>query len=323
MDFRHSEVIDKATYETHGLAGDIELRVHKQSILEIRGTLRVQDDWAKHVSPLPVDGYKGGLSHPYSFTSATIPECLPERLEILSYANEYAFLYDDEMENLDDEEFRRETSGILETFDNALDRKVSTRTRPEKRLQAHILAELMALDPTRATIMMRSWATFVQSASRTRIQPWNTLEEYVPARIIDAGELFWFGMLTFGMALTIPEEEYDLCTELAKPAYAVLGLTNDLYSWDKEQRDAERAGQPYVFNAVWVIMKERSVSEEEAISLCRAEIQNWMDVYRRIVDGTIANFSLSKDLRAYIEALLYSCVGNLVWSITCPRYRDL
>lgn len=41
-----------------------------------------------------VNGYKGGLSHPYSFVGATVPECLPDRFELLSYANEYAFLYD-------------------------------------------------------------------------------------------------------------------------------------------------------------------------------------------------------------------------------------
>lgn len=42
----------------------------------------------------PVHGYKGRLGDRYSFICATRPECLPERLGIISYANEYAFLYD-------------------------------------------------------------------------------------------------------------------------------------------------------------------------------------------------------------------------------------
>jgi hypothetical protein len=41
-----------------------------------------------------VKDYQGGLGDPFSFIRVTIPECLPERLEIISYANEYAFLYD-------------------------------------------------------------------------------------------------------------------------------------------------------------------------------------------------------------------------------------
>jgi hypothetical protein len=40
------------------------------------------------------------------------------------------------------------------------------------------------------------------------------------------------------MALTIPEEELDLCFELARPGYAALGLVNDLYSWKKENKAA-------------------------------------------------------------------------------------
>lgn len=46
----------------------------------------------QHVSP--VEGYKGGLGEPFSFMCVTVPECLPESLEVISYANEYAFLYD-------------------------------------------------------------------------------------------------------------------------------------------------------------------------------------------------------------------------------------
>ncbi|KAH6670533.1 isoprenoid synthase domain-containing protein [Halenospora varia] len=217
-----------------------------------------------------VNGYKGGLSHPCSFVGATVPECLPDRFELLSYANEYSFLYD---------------------------------------------------DPTRATVTMKVWAAFVQSASRIRTTHSQTLEEYVPARVIDSGELFWFGLLTSGMALTTPEEEYHLCMELAKSAYAALGLTNGLYSWEKERDAAKRAGQYYVFYAIWVIMKERSVGEEEAKFICCTETQKWTSLYCCVVHETKNNLSLSRDLRAYLEALLYSYVGNLVWCITCPRYQ--
>lgn len=30
------------------------------------------------------------------------------------------------------------------------------------------------------------------------------------------------------MGLTIPDDEHDICMELAKPAYVALSLTNDL-----------------------------------------------------------------------------------------------
>ena len=92
MDFKHSEVLASGTYSDDGLANGIPFRIHKDPYSEIAGSLRAQKDWNSIVSP--VRNYHGGLGVPYSFVRATIPECIPERLEIISYANEYAFLYD-------------------------------------------------------------------------------------------------------------------------------------------------------------------------------------------------------------------------------------
>ena len=124
------------------------------------------------------------------------------------------------------------------------------------------------------------------------------------------------------MALTIPEHEYDLCVTLSRPCYIALGLVNDLYSWEKERTEAERAGQDYVFNAIWVIMKERSVSEEEAKASCRDQALEQIAAYYRNVEKARDDTSLSKDLRAYLEALLFSYSGNVTWSIYCPRYKE-
>ena len=124
------------------------------------------------------------------------------------------------------------------------------------------------------------------------------------------------------MALTIPDDEYDLCVTLARPCYIALGLVNDLYSWDKERVEANRAGQDYVFNAIWVIMKERSVSEEEAKAICRSEALKQITAYCHNVETARNDNSLSKDLRTYLEALLFSYSGNVTWSIYCPRYKE-
>lgn len=124
------------------------------------------------------------------------------------------------------------------------------------------------------------------------------------------------------MALTIPESEYDQCMKLARAGYAALGLTNDLYSWDKEKRDAKQARQDYVFNAIWVIMQEKHVTEEAAKTICAEEVKRYMTEYCSTVKSAKGDPSLSRDLKTYLEAVLYSCSGNLVWSIYCPRYRQ-
>jgi hypothetical protein len=95
----------------------------------------------------------------------------------------------DELEKLDGQKYAEANPGLLATFCDVLNRKSEPCTRPEKKLQAQILSEMMAIDAPRAAVMMKSWATFVQSASRVRTVPFDTLEEYVPARVIDSGEL--------------------------------------------------------------------------------------------------------------------------------------
>lgn len=127
--------------------------------------------------------------------------------------------------------------------------------------------------------------------------------------------------MTFAMALTIPDKEMDLCKRLGQPAWAALALTNDLYSWEKERDAAEKIGASHVINAIWVIMKEQSMTEFQAQDFCREKIKKYVAEAVRTIEETKTDFDLSSDLRRYIEAMLYSISGNLVWSIYCPRYH--
>ena len=97
MEFRSSTVVDPMTYETDGLCESIPLRWHNTPEIEEIWTLRCQEDWRKYVGPLGF--YKGGLGPRWSFIATTIPECIPERLGIVSYANELGFLHDGRHDN--------------------------------------------------------------------------------------------------------------------------------------------------------------------------------------------------------------------------------
>ena len=74
------------------LCGALPLRKHNDAHKERIRACRAQDDWSRLVEP--VKNYKGGLAKEFGFMQVCVPECLPERLEIVSYANEMAFLYD-------------------------------------------------------------------------------------------------------------------------------------------------------------------------------------------------------------------------------------
>ena len=130
---------------------------------------------------------------------------------------------------------------------------------------------------------------------------------------------FWYGMLTFGLGLTIPQSEVETCMHLARPAYEALSLVNDIYSWPKERADAAMSGQDHVFNAVWVVMRERHCDESTALGICRDTTLQVLKKFEHILDS-LQDLSLSLESRQYLEALRQSYIGNLVWSIYCPRY---
>ena len=123
------------------------------------------------------------------------------------------------------------------------------------------------------------------------------------------------------MGITIPEEELELCAQLMRPAWIAAGLTNDLFSWEKEYDVAERNHQPDVINAIWVLMGEHSITVDQAKDLCREKIKVAVAEYLQIIKENCNNTNISLDLRRYIEAMQYSLSGNVVWSLQCPRYH--
>ena len=92
MEYRFSTILPQETYSTDGLCDGLPVRVHGWAAAETSGTLEAQNDWKRFVSPL--QHHHGGLGPSFGFMTVSMPECLPERFELVSYANEFAFLYD-------------------------------------------------------------------------------------------------------------------------------------------------------------------------------------------------------------------------------------
>lgn len=124
------------------------------------------------------------------------------------------------------------------------------------------------------------------------------------------------------MAITIPPHEMTKMEELMGPAWAAAALQNDIFSWSKERDAAKKYGKKEVVNAVWVLMGEYSIEEEEAMEKLRGITKAYVKDYVEIAEREIKNESLSIDLRRYLDAILYSLSGNAVWSIVCPRYHS-
>lgn len=92
MEYQYSYPLHPTQDETEGLCDGLLVRKHMAQDLEEVGTFKAQEDWKKLVAPIPK--YRGGLGPQHSFMAVSLPECLPDRFEIVSYANEFAFLHD-------------------------------------------------------------------------------------------------------------------------------------------------------------------------------------------------------------------------------------
>lgn len=174
---------------------------------------------------------------------------------------------------------------------------------------------------TRTLILLRS-------TSRTGASTWDTCKSPAPSNdlsIIDQAFLsgtnfillsrLWHGLVTFGCAITIPEDEVDKTRELLTPALITASLTNDLFSFEKERDDTN------VQNAVLVIMREHDCSEEDARQICKERIRVEVAKYVRVVKDTRTRTDLSDDVKRYIEVMQYTLSGNVAWSTQCPRYN--
>ncbi|KAK8133241.1 hypothetical protein PG999_001414 [Apiospora kogelbergensis] len=326
MPFNYSTIVNPASYETEGLCDGIDVRLNDYSFLEDRGAIRAHQDWNNLVAPC--SEYRGTLGPRFNFISTTIPECFPDRLEILSYANDFAFLHDDHIDDKDFQKVEAENDDMMAAFLEAANtERIATRSSEgvksgKKKIQAQIFLEMLAIDPECAKTTMKAWARFVEvGSSRQHNTRFTSLAEYIPYRIMDVGEMFWYGLVTFGLGLHIPDEELELCRKLTAPAWISVSLQNDLWSWPKERDAAEEQGQSHVINALWVLMQERQVDIDTAEKICRDLIKEYVAEYRKIWEQNQFNDSISVDLRKYMECMLYSISGNVVWSLGCPRYH--
>ena len=79
---------------------------------------------------------------------------------------------------------------MLDVFrDAALNCKIEANTRPEKKFQATILAEMMAIDST-CPYLHESMGNICTISVSYEVAALHILEEYLPSRIIDSGELY-------------------------------------------------------------------------------------------------------------------------------------
>ncbi|KAJ4352421.1 uncharacterized protein N0V89_007769 [Didymosphaeria variabile] len=310
MKYQYSHLIDPSSYDNQCLCNDIPLRCHRNSDIEESGLMRLRNDWQKHIGPLPLSTY-GGQGPQYNFTAVTIPECLTERLEIVAYVMEFAFLHDD----LVDQAEASEGLGLFEKMMKDIKAGVQSSDRRqsssgEGRILGNILEEMMAVDSLRAKQFLEYWRRGVSlPRDQTRFE---SLDDYLDFRLVDSGAF-----------------EIDECSRLTRPAWAAAFLTNDVQSWEKECEEYKNqtklnhtADTPHMVNGVWILMRQYSIGVQEAIDRVHQKVKVFVAEFVDTVSTLDGRKDLSEDSRSFVEAAQYMVSGNLIWGMSSPRYRS-
>jgi geranylgeranyl pyrophosphate synthase len=133
--------------------------------------------------------------------------------------------------------------------------------------------------------------------------------------------------MLFGMSIHLTAEEESVLKDIIHPAYAACGLTNDYFSFDREwsEREATRkdsvAPEP-MKNSVWLCMGWYNLSAVEAKEMVKRETIKYQDAFntkRRAFEE--ANPAHSDNIRRCLDGVAQMVIGNVAWSLQCPRYR--
>lgn len=184
------------------------------------GAKSARRDWTATVGAIP--GFSGGWAPAFALVQLSVPECIPERLSIITYACELGFLYDDFVEPMLDEtvplpvclmifaDYRMQSSKSSSVKQLRIDGVTA--------LQKKLFAQMLKADERRALVTIRYWTQFQsQLSSRNRELAVVSIQSYLNYRVTEVGEMLWLGLVTFGMGLTLPEDETPKLRSITKP----------------------------------------------------------------------------------------------------------
>ncbi|KAL2824204.1 polyprenyl synthetase [Aspergillus cavernicola] len=272
----------------------------------------------------------GGMNaHMGDFAALCAPEALPERIGLCSYFIEYAFVHDDV---LVDAIQTPDVQGAQknELLDKAAGTKqvevlagINNGSLRRKQVRAKIWSVLNELDSEylgRCRTTFRQW---FETARQMRDRTFTNLDDYLATRALDCGANWVVRMMGWasGVELT-PEEDVEI-GPVTYLAFVVLGITNDIWSWEREKRATQQSegGCPLI-NAVQLVMQMHHTDEEAAKQMVCNMIRGHEEQYCRLRDEYLQRPKISLAVKKWFQILELSMAGNALWSVHAIRYHQ-
>ncbi|KAJ5721020.1 uncharacterized protein N7483_008954 [Penicillium malachiteum] len=266
-----------------------------------------------------------GFGHSH-VTALTMPECLPERLSLITLFTESTFLNDDYYDKAGAEKvdiYNQRLKKALRTENHEGKPDHTSGLYKGKQLQAGFLIKMLQIDHELASDVMSTYSRILDAASVLGKSGLLTLREYCNFRLFNSGMETYQDMCCFGIGLKIDRKAKEKLALIVNVAHTSTFLINDYYSWPKEVREYfevdENPNLPV--NAVCIMMQYHGCSEQEALQGVRDEIITQQKLHLSMIkELEESEGPLPETWRVYIEAAQYPATGSEIWSIYSPRY---
>jgi hypothetical protein len=201
MAFFNSRQIHPNAYprDMCGLSVWLPVRVHENPSIADRGALRAQRDWERTFGLLP-PGFCGTMCTDFNFVAITMPETLPDRLELVAYLVEMMFLIHDRIDTATEESLKVlaapyvndclrvvDAVKMIDANGGELDLDYDDASWPPvTRLVVSVAREMFAVDRAAARtalVWLEKWMRDMREGPKAG-EPMN-LDEYLTRRLAD------------------------------------------------------------------------------------------------------------------------------------------
>ncbi|KAF5021009.1 hypothetical protein F66182_6940 [Fusarium sp. NRRL 66182] len=213
----------------------------------------------------------------------TIPNCIPERLAVLTRFAEFTILNDDfyDIANADEiGSVNNDIQNVLAGKSQGSLKSLRSSTK-SKQFQSRIVLDMLDIDQELASDILTTYSSGLALATLPP-DSYKSLDEYLPPRLINSG-----------------------------------------LDWPKEvKHHIEHPGSEYPFNGVAILMRHQGCTEKEAMQKLRDKQiecqERHLELLRKLESEHAGR--VPEDWRLYILAAQYAASGSEFWSIHVPRY---
>ncbi|KAL1637026.1 hypothetical protein SLS58_009465 [Diplodia intermedia] len=292
----------------------LALRLHQRPDLSDAGARRADADCSKigdgPPAPLPQP------SAPISLAAVTIPECLEERLEAVSYALQLAIRYHGDNRGATHDKLAINGADSSSNGKKNPSGDDSSKTQRED-LQGQMLLAMMEQDPTQALSAVEAWsqAVWLWAERRKRIpEDDESWEEYVRDWLLRPSEALWYGLLSFGLGVSLTDQERRECCKLCRGAFVAFGLRNELLAWNDDAASGGHGSTASAFGALGLLVRQAGGGAAEARRKCLGIVRAEEDEYARNLQALDGRDDLSAAAKEFVRQVQHVPTGFALWA---------